>query len=145
MKIIVPCSSCYTVNNVDLERSLSAKAICAKCKSHLPIHDGIQDVNGQTLKKLIANSKMPVVVDFWASWCGPCKSFAPIFKSVAQQLSGQIIFAKFNTEEDQASSATYNIRGIPTLIVFKNGIEIDRQSGAMQAPALHSYLSTFVR
>ncbi len=145
MKIIVPCTSCYKINNVDLEKSLTARAICANCKSYLTIHDGIQDVNGQAFKKLIANSKMPVVVDFWASWCGPCKSFAPIFKAVAQDMREHIIFAKFNTEEDQASAITYNIRGIPTLIVFNNGVEVDRQSGVIQETALHEYLSTFIK
>lgn len=145
MKIIVPCASCYKINNVDLEKSLTARAICANCKSHLAIHDGIQDVNGQALKKLIANAKMPIVVDFWASWCGPCKSFAPIFKTIAQEMREHIIFAKFNTEEDQASSITYNIRSIPTLIVFNNGIEFDRQSGAMQKTALHGYLSKLIK
>lgn len=145
MKIIVPCSSCYKINNVDLEKSLIARAICANCKSYLTIHDGIQEVNGQALKKLIANAKMPVVVDFWASWCGPCKSFAPVFKAVAQDMREQIIFAKFNTEEDQTSSITYNIRSIPTLIVFNNGIEFDRQSGAMQKTALHGYLSKLIK
>lgn len=145
MKIIVPCSSCYKVNNVDLEKSLAARAICVNCKSYLPIHDGIQEVNGQTLKKLIAGAKIPVAVDFWASWCVSCKLFSPIFHAVAQDMSEHIIFAKFNTEEDQASSITYNIRRMPTLIVFNNGVEVDRQSGATQKAVLHAYLSMFIK
>ena len=145
MKIIVPCSSCYKINNVDLEKSLTARAVCANCKSYLPIHDGIQDVNGQTLKKLVANAKIPIAVDFWASWCGPCKSFAPIFHDVAQDIREHMIFAKFNTEEDQGASVTYNIRSIPTLIVFSNEVELDRQSGAMQKTTLHTYLSRFIK
>lgn len=144
MKIIVPCSSCFKLNNVDLDKASHIRAICANCKSYLPIHDGIQDVNGQTLKKLITNAKMPVVVDFWASWCGPCKSFAPTYKTVAQDMREHIIFAKFNTEEDQNASVNYNIRSIPTLIVFNNGLEVDRQSGAMQKTTLQTYLSRFV-
>lgn len=144
MKIIAPCPSCNKLNNVDLEKSLSARAVCANCKAYLPIHDGIQDVNGQTLKKLITHAKLPIVVDFWAGWCGPCKAFAPIFKSVALQMREQMIFAKFDTEQDSIASNNYNIRSIPTLIVFKNGAEIDRQSGAMQQSSLHAHLSKFI-
>lgn len=145
MKIVVPCASCYKLNNVDLDKASHFRAICANCKSYLSIHDGIQDVNGQTLNKLVANAKIPVAVDFWASWCGPCKSFSPIFHAVAQDMREHIIFAKFNTEEDQGASVTYNVRSIPTLIVFSNGVELDRQSGAMQRTTLHTYLSRFIK
>lgn len=144
MKIIVPCSACYKLNKVDLDKARDAKPICANCKAYLPIHDGIQDVNGNTLRKLLINTDLPVVVDFWASWCGPCKMFAPIFKAVAQQIGQNLIFAKFNTEEDPSSANIYKIKSIPTLIVFKNGVEVNRQSGAMQQSSLSSYLEKFI-
>jgi thioredoxin 2 len=143
MKTLVPCRACYQLNRVDLEKSKHAKPICANCKTYLPIHEGVQDVNGNTLKKLITKAELPIAVDFWASWCGPCKMFSPIFIAIAQQMSDRVIFAKFNTEEDANSTNTYKIQSIPTLIIFKNGIEIDRQSGVMQKSSLHEYLSKF--
>ena len=144
MKIIVPCSGCLKINKVELQKAINAKPICANCKAYLPLHDNLQDVNGNTLKKLITNSELPVVVDFWADWCGPCKMFAPIFKSVAQQLHEKIIFAKYNTEEDPSSASIYKIQSIPTIVVFKNGAEVARTSGVMQPSALSAYLSSYI-
>lgn len=145
MKTIVPCSTCYKINRVDLDKAAHAKAICPNCKSYLPIHDNIQDVNGDTLKKLITNAELPIVVDFWANWCGPCKMFAPILTAVAKQMKDKFIFAKFNTEVDPVASTTYKIQSIPTLVIFKNGVEVERQSGVMQQSSLSAYLSRFVK
>ncbi len=143
-KIIVPCKKCLKVNRVDLDKAISAVPICANCKAYLPFSENVQEVNGQTLKKLLANSDMPVVVDFWASWCGPCKMFAPVFKSTAKNMSDRLIFAKLNTEEDSHAANLYKIQAIPTLILFKHGIEVDRQSGAMTPSSFASYLLKFL-
>ena len=141
MKTLIVCPSCEKLNRLASEKTTSSKPICGNCKTELPLHDGIQDVNGAGLAKLVRSANVPVVVDFWAEWCGPCKIFSPTFKSAAHELAGQMIFAKLNTELHSASAQTFQIRGIPTLIVFKNGVEVDRQSGAMPLPMLIEYLA----
>ena len=140
MKTLVVCPHCEKLNRVALDKPPSTKAVCGSCKAELPHHD-VQDLSGTALNKLLKSSDIPIVVDFWAEWCGPCKAFAPTFKSAAHQLAGQMIFAKLNTEIFPQPAQTFHIRGIPTLIVFKNGVEVDRQSGAIPLPVLMEYLT----
>lgn len=141
MTTLVVCPKCEKLNRVSLEKAESSSPICGSCKAALPLHAGVQDVSSTALGKLIRAADRPVVVDFWAEWCGPCKAFAPTFKSAASELGGQIVFAKLDTEAFPQAAQSFQIRGIPTLIVFKNGVEVDRQSGAMSLPMLKEYLA----
>lgn len=141
MSTLVVCPNCEKLNRVALNRTSNGQPVCGNCKTELPLHDSVQDVKDVTLSKLIRVADKAVVVDFWAQWCGPCKTFAPTFKTAAQELGGQLIFAKLDTEKSPEAAQKFQIRGIPTLIVFKNGIEVDRQSGAMPLATLMSYLS----
>lgn len=124
-----------------LDRAMNAVPICGGCKAELPLHDGVQDICSKALTKLLRSADRPIVVDFWAPWCGPYRAFAPTFKTAAAELARQFIFAKLNTEEFPDASQSFQIRGIPTLIVFNSGKEVDRQSGAMPLPMLKEYLS----
>ena len=89
-----------------------------------------------TLDALLASSELPVVVDFWAAWCGPCRAMAPMFEQAAGRLAGKARFVKVNVDEQQAIASRYGIRAIPTLLLFKNGQEVKRSSGVMDAGAL---------
>ena len=106
-------------------------AICGKCKSSLPLIDGINQLTVSSLEILSQKSPLPVVVDFWAPWCGPCRGFAPTFIEAARRLKGRVVFGKVDTEANPSAGQKFGIRGIPTLIVFKNGKELSRISGAL--------------
>lgn len=141
MNTIVVCPKCEKLNRVALDKAMNASPTCGACKSELPLRDGVQDISSKALAKLLRSADRPVVVDFWAPWCGPCRAFAPTFKTAAGELGRQFIFAKLNTEEFPDAGQSFQIRGIPTLIVFNSGKEVDRQSGAMPLPMLKEYLS----
>ncbi|MBT7411785.1 MAG: thioredoxin TrxC [Candidatus Thioglobus sp.] len=129
--MIVMCPSCSGLNNVP-EAKLTDNPKCGKCKN--PIYTA-QPINmtGVQLTRAIEKTDELLVVDFWATWCGPCQQFAPTFKQVAAQLEPKARFIKIETEAEQAISAKYSIRSIPTLAIFKNGKEVDRVSGALSA------------
>ena len=135
------CGSCGTLNRVALHEPREKTPVCGKCKSTLSL--GVVDATATTLPKLIAKSDLPVVVDFWAPWCGPCRAFAPTFQNAAKEMAGQFVFAKLNTEEHAAPSQVHQIRSIPTLILFKQGKEIARQSGALSSQDLFQWLKKF--
>jgi len=92
------------------------------------------------LGDLLASSELPVVVDFWAPWCSPCRAMAPIFEHAASELAGKARFVKVNVDEQQALAARYAVRAIPTLILFRGGAEIKRVSGALDAGALAQWI-----
>ena len=127
----IVCPHCNATNRIPAER-LSDKPKCGKC--HQALFDGHPvELTGETFSKMIARTDIPVVVDFWAPWCGPCKMMAPAFQQAAQQLQPNVRLAKVNTEDHQMIGARYQIRSIPTMVIFKNGQEVARQSGAMSA------------
>ncbi len=127
----VVCPHCNAVNRVASETLGDAPA-CGKCKQPLFTAHPVELTN-TSFDQHVARSDIPVLVDFWAPWCGPCRMMAPAFVEAAQRLEPEMRLAKLNTEEAQELAARYNIRSIPTLALFKGGREVARQVGAMDA------------
>lgn len=127
----IVCPHCHTTNRV-APANLSAAPDCGKC--HKPLFDGHPaPLDEAAFEKHINRSHIPVLVDFWAPWCGPCRAMAPAFEQAAKELEPRMRLAKVNTEEAQQLGARLNIRSIPTLALFVNGREVARQPGAMGA------------
>ena len=127
--MIIMCPHCSGLNRVPDEK-LSTQAVCGKCKANLFTGQPIE-MTGEQFLRALQKTDQPLVVDFWAPWCGPCKNFAPVFSQAAAQLEPQARFIKINTEIEQQIAAQFNIRSIPTLAIFKAGQEVSRMSGAM--------------
>jgi len=125
----IVCPHCDAVNRVPAPR-LDDEPTCGKCTKQLFTGHPV-DLSSQRFLKHIERSDIPVLVDFWAPWCGPCRTMAPFYEQAAQRLEPHYRVVKVNTEDAQDIGARYNIRSIPTLALFRNGREIARQPGAM--------------
>ncbi len=138
--LIRACPHCGQRNRLIYER-LGSIFRCSKCQTEIPPPTEPVEISGMpNFDSLIARSALPVLVDFWAPWCGPCKMMAPELVKVAADGSGRWLVAKVNTDELPDVGARFGIRAIPTLILFKAGREAARQSGALPAPAILQFL-----
>jgi thioredoxin 2 len=126
---VLPCTACGKLNRVDLSRA-EAQPKCGTCRVPLVLEAPVvlTDANFDTV---INNSTVPVMVDFYADWCGPCKMMAPVFAQFAKQQRGQAIVAKVDTERNPGVAARFAIRSIPTIALLKHGKEVARQVGAV--------------
>ena len=126
---IIACPNCNQLNRIPKDK-LGTEGKCGSCKNSLS-HNAVIDLDQTAFTRHASKSDIPILVDFWAPWCGPCKMMAPILEDAAKKLSPNIRVGKVNTEAEQTLASQFNIRSIPTLAIFHKGKEIDRASGAM--------------
>lgn len=134
------CPKCHGLNKISIEKATANQALCGNCGASLALHGLVSEVNTNDFRRILKASDKPVVVDFWASWCGPCKQYGPEFEKASKE-NHQAVFLKISTESEQQLSAELGIRGIPLTIVFKDGKEVARQAGVMSSAQLKSFMS----
>lgn len=135
---MVVCVGCGAINRLPTGKDAGG-AKCGSCSAAL-FEGHPADVSAQMLERQIAKGTLPVVVDVWAPWCGPCRYMAPEYEKASQALEPKARFLKLNSDNEQQFSSRHGIRSIPTMIVFKNGREADRVSGAMSAMQIDRWL-----
>jgi thioredoxin 2 len=134
------CAACGAFNRVGAAPPGTSAPVCGRCKRPLDVSGAPQEVDGEGLSRAVAGSPVPVLVDFWAPWCAPCRAAAPVFQQVGQAHAGRLVVLKLNTDAAPQASAAHGIRGIPTFILFRGGQELARQSGVMPLPQMQAWL-----
>lgn len=136
---VVACSSCGAKNRKHLDR-LTESPDCGKCGEALPAGGGPVALDSATFERVIAESPVPVLVDFWAPWCGPCRTFAPVLEKWAPTRANDLLVVKVDTMTNPEAAKRHTIHAIPTIAVFKQGKEVARQAGAMPASQLDAWV-----
>lgn len=140
MYVTTPCPSCGTLNRTDLGR-LAQRPRCGSCRTPLDLSHPVA-VDAGTFDAVLAGSEAPVLVDFYADWCGPCRMVAPVVESLAQARAGSVLVLKVDTDKSPGISERLGIRGIPTLIAFRDGKETGRHVGVAQRPQLEALVGS---
>jgi len=139
-KATVACPFCGTLNRVDLSR-IGQHPKCGKCAKPILLDRPIA-ITDATFDQVTTDTTVPVVVDFYADWCGPCKIMAPLLDDVAHRRAGELLVVKLDTDKNPITGQRFGIRGIPTLIAFRKGQEVGRRVGAVPAAELEAFLSS---
>jgi thioredoxin 2 len=127
---LIRCPACGATNRVPLDKIAQGRQpVCGKCKAPLPADVAPVTVTDATFSVDVVRSPLPVLMDAWAPWCGPCRMIAPVIEELAREMAGRVRVAKLNVDENPATAARFNLRSIPTLLVLKGGREIDRIVG----------------
>ncbi len=138
-RVTLRCQFCLTLNRVDMNRAAD-RPKCGECGKPILLDRPLK-VSDEDLPQLIRDAEMPVLVDFYADWCGPCKIMAPLLDDIAHARIGELLVAKLNTDQSPSSSQQYGIRGIPTLILFRDGEEAARRTGAIPREEIEALIN----
>lgn len=142
---IIRCASCGALNRVPQEKLDAGFApVCGKCRTRLAI-GGVITVTDATFADQVEQSSVPVLVDMWAEWCGPCKMIAPIVDQIAQEMNGRLRVAKLNVDQNPLTASRFQIQSIPALLVMQDGREVDRIIGAQPKSAILKRLQPYVK
>ena len=141
---IFRCDRCGAMNRVADER-VGERPVCGGCKARLDASGAPQALEGEAFERAIAGSPVPVLVDFWAAWCAPCRVAAPAIAELGKRNAGRLLVLKVNVDEDRSAAGKYRIQGIPAFVLFQGGRELGRRAGLTSRADLEAWIARTVR
>jgi len=143
--LLIRCQQCGATNRVPPEKLQgNLEPVCGRCKAKLPVNGKPLDITDQNFAQEVERSALPVLVDMWAPWCGPCRFVSPVVEDLAVELAGRLRVAKLNVDQNPAIAARFHIQSIPALLVFKEGREVDRIVGAQPKSEILRRVQRFI-
>ena len=141
---LIRCSKCGANNRVSLDSLSVGQPVCGRCKTPLAFADSPLTITDANFGSEVEKSPLPVLLDFWAAWCGPCRMVAPVVEQLAKELSGKVRVGKIDVDANQRTAGRFRVQSIPTLLILKDGMEIDRIVGAASKEAIVRRLQPFI-
>lgn len=141
---IVKCPNCGANNRVKTMQQVNQAPVCGRCKTPLSVSQSPLTVTDANFSDIVGDSSLPVLLDFWATWCPPCKMVAPIIDSLARELAGKAVIGKLDVDKNPITAGRFNVQSIPTLIIFEDGNEVDRIVGAGSKESILRRLQPFM-